>query len=122
MGTLRLPNGSQFVVPVTHPIRPDARVDRQSRLEDVESRQVSMKLPTPRRDTVARKALRVRILSEFNEMPGMALSATQAARLFDLPQDRCERILNELTEVGLLSLRANGLYGLPLGAVDRKAG
>ena len=46
--------------------------------------------------------LHVRIRSEFAEMPGLSLTVPQAARLFNLDKERCERVLDALVEGGTL--------------------
>lgn len=43
-----------------------------------------------------------RISAEFREMPGLTLTLPQAARLFSLDIDRCERILGALVADGFL--------------------
>jgi hypothetical protein len=50
--------------------------------------------------------LQIRIRSEFVEMPGLTLTLPQAARLFNLQPDHCERILDDLVDTG--TLRTNG--------------
>ena len=52
-------------------------IERQRRLDDVKCRAVSVRLPTPRRDETARQALLHRIVSEFEEIPGMFLTVAQ---------------------------------------------
>jgi hypothetical protein len=47
--------------------------------------------------------LQARIRAEFSEMPGLKLTLPQAARLFHLEKNRCERVLGALVEVGELS-------------------
>jgi hypothetical protein len=44
-----------------------------------------------------------RIRAEFVEMPGLKLTLPQAARLFNLEQARCERVLGALVDDGALS-------------------
>ena len=44
-----------------------------------------------------------RIHAEFREMPGLRLTLPQAARLFSLEPDRCERVLAALVESGQLA-------------------
>ena len=43
-----------------------------------------------------------RIRSEYQEMPGLRLTLPQAARLFGLKPDNCERVLNTLVVGGEL--------------------
>ena len=56
-----------------------------------------------------------RMLSEFKEMPGMALTVVQASRLFGVPLGECARILADLADGGLLYQGINGCYRLPVG-------
>jgi hypothetical protein len=44
-----------------------------------------------------------RIRAEFGEMPGLKLTLPQAARLFNLERERCERVLGALVDEGELS-------------------
>ena len=53
----------------------------------------------PRRATT----LLQRVSAEFQEMPGMRLTAGQARRLFGLRSDVCQRILTTLVQQGTLS-------------------
>jgi hypothetical protein len=46
-----------------------------------------------------------RIQAEFREMPGLTLTLPQAARLFSVDLDRCERVLATLVEEGHLVRR-----------------
>lgn len=54
--------------------------------------------------------LLARLESEFREMPGLQLTATQAARLFSLDTPDCERMLRALVSVGVLVRRPDGRY------------
>jgi hypothetical protein len=47
-------------------------------------------------------AVHHRIRAEFGEMPGLKLTLSQAARLFDLERGRCERVLGTLVDAGEL--------------------
>ena len=47
--------------------------------------------------------LHSRIRAEYGEMPGLKLTLPQAARLFNLEQGRCERVLGALVDDGALS-------------------
>ena len=96
--------------------------DRRSLIDNLDRTFPSAKPYSARRDSAARKRLRTRILSEFNEMPGMSLTAAQAARLFGLPHEACTRILDELAGAGLLQQRVTGCFGLPPGGLNRRAG
>lgn len=46
--------------------------------------------------------LQSRVAAEFREMPGLKLTVSQAARLFDIEIARCERILGALVARGVL--------------------
>ena len=46
--------------------------------------------------------LSARLLAEFREMPGLRLTAAQAARLFSLSAGQCERLLAALVDAGAL--------------------
>jgi DNA-binding IclR family transcriptional regulator len=48
--------------------------------------------------------LRLRVLAEFREMPGLRLTLAQAARLFDLEPARCQEVLGTLVEAGCLAM------------------
>jgi DNA-binding IclR family transcriptional regulator len=56
-----------------------------------------------RRNPAARQTLLQRVSAEFQEMPGMRLTAGQARRLFGLRSDVCHRILSTLVRQGTLS-------------------
>lgn len=47
---------------------------------------------------------------EYVEMPGLALTAWQAQRLCNLPEELCDRALRVLTECGFLRRTADGRY------------
>jgi DNA-binding IclR family transcriptional regulator len=49
-----------------------------------------------------------RILGEFREMPDLALTPTQAARLWGLSEPTCQRIIVKLTACGLLRRMNDG--------------
>ena len=59
-------------------------------------------LPAAEEDLRNDVDLCTRIEAEFREMPGLTLTLPQAARLFSLDPDRCERILDALVHTGLL--------------------
>jgi hypothetical protein len=61
-----------------------------------------------RRNPQARERLRVRVRSEFGEMPDLILTLAQAARLFGMRQDICVRVLRELQTEGLLCETSGG--------------
>jgi DNA-binding IclR family transcriptional regulator len=65
-----------------------------------------------RRDTGTRGALLHRIWDEFDEMPGTSLTLPQAARLFGLPVEVCDRILVSLVKDGRLRRTQDGRFRL----------
>ena len=73
-------------------------------------------VPTERRDVAARHALLCRILSEFEEMPGLSLTPCQAGKLFGLPPDIATRILALLTDAHVLRQRSDGRFALRVEA------
>ena len=73
---------------------------------DIKPRPVSMRLPSQ-----ARPVDRVR--GEFAEMRGFSPTLEQAARLFGLPREECDRVLGSLVEDGSLRKCEDGRYRLP---------
>ena len=69
-------------------------------------------VPTERRNVAERATLLRRIYREFEEMPGMSLTLTQATALFGIPRDAGSRILMGLAEQRVLRLRNDGRYVL----------
>ena len=57
---------------------------------------------------IDRDALRLR--NEFLELPGLAVSVPQAARLFGVRLERAERMLAQLEEEGFLRRDESGAY------------
>jgi hypothetical protein len=55
--------------------------------------------------------LQCRICAEYEEMPGLNLTLTQASRLFDVDVPACERVLVQLVAAGTLAL-VDGLFVL----------
>jgi hypothetical protein len=53
--------------------------------------------------------LPARIQAEYSEMPGLRLTIPQAARLWNVDQQRCEQALDSLAEDGFL-LRLRDSY------------
>jgi hypothetical protein len=47
-------------------------------------------------------AVVIRVRAEFNEMRGFSPTCDQAARLFGLSREQCERVLGSLTTEGFL--------------------
>lgn len=62
--------------------------------------------------TTALDDLPVRILSEFEDQPGLQLTFSQIRRLWDVPEIQCQEALDYLIGVGLLRRNVNGRYGL----------
>ena len=69
-----------------------------------------------RRDLPARYALVRRIYREFQEMPGLAVTPGQAARLFGLSPDTAARILERLAATDVLHQTRNGQFTLRVAA------
>jgi len=61
--------------------------------------------------SATRKPLETRLLGEFHEMPGLSLTADQAAKLFGISQGKCAELLEDLADRGLLQ-RTGARYGL----------
>ena len=49
-----------------------------------------------------------RVLSEFEEMPGMSLTPRQASRLFGLSEDLCRIVLDVLVDSAYLRQTGSG--------------
>jgi hypothetical protein len=56
--------------------------------------------------------LSVRILSEFDDQPGLRLTLSQVRRLWDVPEAECRDALTHLIRNGVLRCDANGQYCL----------
>ncbi|MEP7306043.1 MAG: hypothetical protein ABJA98_11045 [Acidobacteriota bacterium] len=69
-------------------------------------------IPAERRDAPRRHALLRRIHGEFEEMPGMALTLSQAATLFGLAPEVTSRILHGLEDARVLRLKKDGRFCL----------
>jgi hypothetical protein len=62
-------------------------------------------------DPMCTPSLALRIIrQEFQEMPGMRLTLAQAARLWDMPEARCESLLEGLIADGFLALDPERRY------------
>ena len=77
------------------------------KLELIHGRPLNVMEPRPvlsrdRRNQASRDALERRIRAEFQEMPGMGLTAAQGARLFGMPREQFERIAAHLVAQGIL--------------------
>lgn len=69
-------------------------------------------LPVERGNAAADHALRRRIRSEFEEMPGLSLTLIQGVRLFGVSTDIVARIFRGLVEEGVLRRTPDGRYAL----------
>ena len=63
-----------------------------------------------RRDHARREALVRRIVAEFDDMPGLALTVRQASRFLGVDHMACGRILEALQTNGTLRRTAQNLY------------
>ena len=63
--------------------------------------------PIERRNLTSRQALLHRIAREYDEMPGLRLTAAQAQRLFGLREDICMRVFNALVDAAILRRDVN---------------
>ena len=68
--------------------------------------------PEEHRDHASRRELLRRIRVEYDEMPGLRLTAAQARRLFGLREDICARVLDALVHGGVLRRDENGAFAL----------
>jgi len=66
--------------------------------------------PAERRNLTSRQALLHRIATEYEEMPGLCLTAAQAQRLFGLRADVCARVLHALVDAAILRQDVTGSY------------
>lgn len=62
--------------------------------------------------TTALDDLPVRILSEFDDQPGLRLTFSQVRRLWDAPEIACQEALDYLVGLGLLRHNVDGRYCL----------
>ncbi len=61
-------------------------------------------------DALTSTALLLRIRGEYAEMPGLTLTAPQAARLWNLSASQSQRVLSALVDSGFLVRDARGGY------------
>jgi len=54
-------------------------------------------------------------------MPGLWVTRSEARRLFGVPEDICERVLNQLVAEGALMRSADGIYRRPPPIVARRS-
>ena len=76
----------------------------------VEAGQSGRDYPIERRNLASREALLHRIAMEYDEMPGLRLTAAQAQRLFGLREDICMRVFNALVDAAILRRDLNTRY------------
>jgi hypothetical protein len=82
-------------------------------LVDIKGKPIRMQGLRPfgeRRDHARRNALVRRIVAEFDDMPGLALTVQQASRFLGIDHGACTRILDELRRDGMLRCTAQNLY------------
>jgi hypothetical protein len=63
---------------------------------------------TDQRDVTLGDALLEQLRAELRHTPGLALTPAQAARLFNLAPETCERLIAALASEGSVQLRADG--------------
>ena len=84
---------------------------RSSASLDVPLRQLTIQSLAPRQGRSRPEPIE-RVRSEFVEMRGFSPTLEQAARLFDLPQEECSRVLTSLASEGFICRTADGRYRL----------
>lgn len=57
------------------------------------------------------RVVHARIRAEYREMPGLCLTLSQAARLFDLDLVQCARVLDTLVKEGALWTNGREFHG-----------
>ena len=85
---------------------------RSSSPLDIRPRPLSIRSLDGRRPAPSPRATVDRVRGEFAEMRGFSPTLAQAARLFDLPPDECDRVLGALVQDGSLRRCADGRYRL----------
>ena len=60
----------------------------------------------------------VLVRAEFREMPGLKLTAAQAARLFSLDRANCDRVMGGLVDDGVLALERGTYVRADIGRRD----
>jgi hypothetical protein len=83
-------------------------------LADIKGRPLSMSLPpsgmTERRNLSRREGLVRRIVTEFEDLPGLTLSLRQTMRLLGVDEGACLRILDGLARTGHIRRDARLMY------------
>jgi len=80
---------------------------------EIKGKPIRMQVPegfVERRDHARRLALVRRIVAEFDDMPGLALTIGQASRFLGIDQTACTRILEALRADGTLRCTPHNLY------------
>jgi CRP-like cAMP-binding protein len=117
---LKLSRTEQLLLPGEHMVNRETTESRLRALLDITLVPAVARLPAAvpaeRRDVVARHALLCRIHGEFEEMPGLSVSAHEAARLFGLRPDTASRILEELAQARVLRKKRDGEFAIPTEA------
>jgi hypothetical protein len=70
------------------------------------------KAPNAARRRLPARRLIERVRGEFNEMQGFSPTLDQAARLFSLSREECNRVFAQLLREGFLGCSADGRYRL----------
>ncbi|HUP40406.1 MAG TPA: hypothetical protein VM115_09830 [Vicinamibacterales bacterium] len=65
---------------------------------------------TNRRAITSGNALLERFRSEIRHAPAIALTLPQAARLFNLEEETCQRLIAALAEEGYIHVRSDGRF------------
>ena len=66
-------------------------------------------------DRHADRTLGARSCAEYHALPGLRLTVSQAARLFNLERTQCARLLDTLVENGLLWTNGREFLGPSVG-------
>ncbi|HKE83107.1 MAG TPA: hypothetical protein VKB50_05105 [Vicinamibacterales bacterium] len=74
-----------------------------------------------RRNNTSRAALVERFRAEFRDMPGLWVTCAEARRLFGVPEDICQRVLDQLVAERLLIRTADGIYRPPPRTGNRRS-
>lgn len=82
----------------------------QSRATRAAARSQTAARPHEVRTMPAIREAFLRVEAEYREMPGLSLTLPQAARLWELDQRTCERVLATLIERRVLKRALNGTY------------
>ena len=90
--------------------KPPSADTRLAKIIEIPFKPLGATLSTERRDTGTRWALIHRIWDEFDEMPGTSLTLAQAAKLFGVPSEVCDRILISLIRDGRLRRTQDGRF------------